>query len=258
MAKQAAAKTKRNMSTTVRKKAVRARSRPALSMPPERSSSPVATTDWRFHFATLMRVSDNLVARAVGAYDRMFALDERDKSEIHLEMGKKLAAEEKLDEALGAFRKVLRVRPDHEQALFEAGMIHLRRGAPLAAIEMLQKAKAAGMKSHQLQLVLADALTREGRSEEALQEIDQALAIKPNVADTHYRRGVLLDRLDRHEEAVEAFESAIELAPREVRFHQSLGFTLETMGRRGPAIKCFKRALELERARELETIHLED
>ena len=47
-------------------------------------------TDWRFHFAALLRVSDNLVSRAVGAYDRMFGLDERDESEIHFEFGKKL------------------------------------------------------------------------------------------------------------------------------------------------------------------------
>jgi tetratricopeptide (TPR) repeat protein len=217
-------------------------------------SAPDAT-DWRFHVATLMRVSDNLVSRAVGAYDRMFALDKREESEIYLEIGKKLADDEKLEEALRALRRVLRTKPDHEEALFEIGLIHVRQNVPRAAIEMLQKAKAAGMKSLRLNLLLADALGLEDRFAEALKELDGALAIKPNVADTHYRRGVTLDRLERHAEAVEAFEEAIRLAPRELRYHQSLGFTLETMGQRSSAIKCFKRALELERQKELETSH---
>lgn len=269
MAKEQTAKARRNRSdrgdalSTVKERVTKPKrngkaaleTRRATSI--DRGSSPPAT-DWRFHVATLMRVSDNLVSRAVDAYDRTFALDKREESEIYLEIGKKLAEEEKVDDALRALRRVLRTRPDHPEALFEIGLIHVRRGAPRAALEMLQKAKVAGMKSIRLNLLLADVLSQEDRHVEALKELDAALAIKPNAADTHYRRGVILDRLERHADAIESFEEAIRLAPREVRYHQSLGFSLETMGRRPAAIKCFKRALDLERQRERETSELDD
>jgi tetratricopeptide (TPR) repeat protein len=218
--------------------------------PGESLGSVAVAADWRFHLASLTRISDNIVSRAVNAYDRIFGLDEREASEIYFDVGKKLVAEEKIDEAINALRKVLRAKPDHQQALFELGMLHLRRDAPVAAIAMLQRAKAAGLSDHKLHILLADALAEENKLDEALREFDLALALKPDLANTHYRRAVLLDRMERHADAVDAFEKAIRLSPRDIRYHQSLGFTLETMGQRTEAIRCFKRALEVERAKK--------
>jgi tetratricopeptide (TPR) repeat protein len=209
-----------------------------------------ATMDWRFQLAALVRVSDNLVSRAVDAYDRLFGLDEEGKSELHLELGKKLADEERLDEAVRVLRSVIRVVPDHPEALFELGKVQLRRGASRAAVEAFEKAAVAGVESTELRLLSADALLREEKHDEALRQTDAALELEPESAEIHFRRATVLDRMDRYPEAVEAFERAIRLEPREVRYHQSLGFTLESMGRRGDAIRCFKRALEVERARD--------
>jgi tetratricopeptide (TPR) repeat protein len=210
-----------------------------------------ASADWRFHVAALARVSDNLVARAVSAYDRLFGLDDEEASEIHFELGKRLADEDRLEEAIGALRNVLRAKPDHVSALFELGKIQLRRGASRAAVEAFEKAKAGGLRSSKLRLLLAEALIREEKLPQALSETEAALQIAPEVADVHYRRALVLDRLERHAEAATALENAIRLAPREVQYHQSLGFTLESLGRRSDAVRSFKRALEVERSREL-------
>jgi tetratricopeptide (TPR) repeat protein len=210
-----------------------------------------AATDWRFHLAALARVSDNLVSRAVSAYDRLFGLDQEEASDIHFELGKRLADEDRLEDAVCALRKVLRARPDHVEALFELGKVQLRRGASHAAVEALKKAKAAGLTSTKLRLLLADALVREEKLKEALEETDAALKLEPEVPDIHYRQALLLDRLERHSEAAAALENAIRFAPHEVRYHQSLGFTLESLGRREDAVRSFKRALEFERSRDL-------
>jgi tetratricopeptide (TPR) repeat protein len=254
MARQAITKSKRNIGATRPRrrqkrasKPVRANAESALSASVAPASAQFNTTQVRFHFATLLRVSDNLVAKAVAVYDRLFALDQRDETDIYLKMGKDLVREHKFDEALQALRKVLASRPEHPEALMEVGSIHLRRGAPHAAAEMLEKAKAAGKRTHKLHLQLAEALLRQDQLDAALGELDAALVFKPAEHDAHYRRGVILDRMERYAEAVQSFQTAIELSPSEVRYHQSLGFTLETLGRRSDAIKCFKRALELER-----------
>ncbi len=210
--------------------------------------APINMTHLRFHLASLLRLSDNLVSKAVGLYDRLFALDQRDETAIYLELGKDLAREERFDEALVALRKVLVARPNDSEALFELGMIHLKRGAPQAAAGALEKAKKAGVQSHLLHLRLAEAHSLQENLDAALVELEAAIALKPEIPDGHYQRGILLDRLERYPEAVGAFETAIELDPTEIRYHQSLGFTLETMGQRKNAIRCFKRALELERS----------
>jgi tetratricopeptide (TPR) repeat protein len=188
----------------------------------------------------------------------MFALGEREESEIYFDVGRKLVEDEKFEEAIASFRKVLRTRPDHAEALFELGMLHSRQGAHLAAITMLEQAKAAGCSERKLHMLLADALCREERFEEAIKELDAVIKMKSDVADVHYRRALLLDRLGRHDDAVVAFEKAIRLAPREIRYHHGLGFTLETMGRRTDAIQCFKRALEVERPKRWPSEHEHD
>ena len=210
-----------------------------------------ATADWRFHLAALARVSDNLISRAINAYDRLFGLAEDEAGEIHFELGKRLADEDRLDEAISALRNALRARPNHVDALFELGKIQLRRGASRAAVEAFERAKASGFRGKKLRLLLAEALVREEKPQDALKETEAVLAAEPEVADVHYRHALVLDRLERHAEAVAALENAIRLAPREVRYHQSLGFSLESLGRRTDAIRSFKRALEFERSREL-------
>jgi tetratricopeptide (TPR) repeat protein len=210
-----------------------------------------SATDWRFHLAALARVSDNLVSRAVNAYDRLFGLDQEEASEIHYELGKRLAEEDRLEESVSALRNVLRARPHHAEALYELGKVQLRRGASRAAVEALQRAKTAGLKSTKLRLLLAEALVSDEKFQEALKETEAALKTEPDVADIHYRHAMVLDRLERHAEAAAVLENAIRIAPHEVRYHQSLGFTLESLGRREDAVRSFKRALEFERSREL-------
>jgi tetratricopeptide (TPR) repeat protein len=211
------------------------------------NGSSLGTTQFRFQLASMLRVADNLVSRAVGAYDRMFALDQTETGDIYLQMGKQLAREDKLDEALEALRKVPESKAQHAEAMYEVGLIHLRRGAPQAAVELLRKARASGFRHQRLHLQLARVLGSLERYDEALRELDTVVELSPDLADGHYQRAIALDHLGRYAEAVDAFRTAIHLCPTEVRYHQSLGFTLETLGKRRDAIQCFKRALEMER-----------
>jgi len=259
MKRETAKKPKRNGSRNGKAIKPRRSSRPKVAVPVvsaeqaaplAHNGSSLGTTQFRFQLASMLRVADNLVSRAVGAYDRMFALDQSETGDIYLQMGKQLAREDKLDEALEALRKVPESKPQYAEAMFEVGLIHLRRGAPQAAVELLRKAQARGYQHQRLHLQLARVLGNLERYDEALRELDTVLEVSPDLADGHYQRAIALDHLGRYAEAVEAFRAAIRLCPTEVRYHQSLGFTLETLGKRRDAIQCFKRALEMERSVE--------
>jgi Flp pilus assembly protein TadD len=219
---------------------------PAPTAPP-RGEAPSGETRLRFQLASLARISDNIVSRAVRAYDSLFALDRKDQAEVYLEMGKDLVSRGKLEQALEVLRKAAKLRPDSTEPLLEIGLLHLRQQAPEAAVRVLEQAKERGGPSYEIHRGLSEALIMLGKYQEALTEIQAAVGLKPGVAEDHYRLGVALDRTGRYDDAVLAFGRAIELAPHEVLYHQSLGFTLESAGRRRDAIKCFKRALELER-----------
>jgi tetratricopeptide (TPR) repeat protein len=122
----------------------------------------------------------------------------------------------------------------------------LKKHAPQAAIQVLEEAKAQGHKSYRLHKHLADAWLQQDKLEEAAFELEEALRQKPDVPESCYQLGVLLDRIGEHDRAIAVLEHAISLKPKEVGYHQSLGFALESAGRRPEAIRAFKRALELE------------
>jgi len=204
----------------------------------------------RFRLASLLRLSDNIMRRMVGAYDTIFELDTQDKASIFLQMSQELAHEGKVDEALEALRGAAELHPDDPTPWIRIGEMYLQRKAPEAALQALKKARALGDESAALHLSIADALVMQDKHVAAAAELELAADKAPDSAETMYRLGTVVDHLGRFDEAVEALARAVELDPEEVTYHQSLGFALESAGRRQDAIQCFKRALELERRRK--------
>ncbi|TNF61665.1 MAG: tetratricopeptide repeat protein [Deltaproteobacteria bacterium] len=81
---------------------------------------------------------------------------------------------------------------------------------------------------------LAKTLRNEGRYEEALAEIDLAVAARPTYAQGHITRGSILRRLGRYEEALKAFKRAIQLEPNDGRAHGLAGAVLLRLDRPRP------------------------
>lgn len=73
----------------------------------------------------------------------------------------------------------------------------------------------------------------------------QALALRPNHADLHYRYGLLLRQVGRLEEAIAAFEAAIAINPAYVKALVKLGVCLREAGRADDALEAFRAALTL-------------
>jgi tetratricopeptide (TPR) repeat protein len=208
--------------------------------------SGTSETQLRYWLASLVRLSDNIVLKAVHAYNKIFELKTEDQADIYLEMAREFERDGKTEEVLEALRKAVALRPDDGKIRLQIGLLHLKAKAPAAAIQAFQKAKELGYSSYRLHVSLAQALVRQKELDQALTEYQQALALRPESPEALHKMGLLLDQLGRFQDAVLAFQKAVELDPGEVLYHQSLGFALESAGRRSEAVKCFKRALELE------------
>lgn len=208
--------------------------------------SPTSETELRYWLASLVRLSDNIVLKAVAAYNRIFELKNEDQADIYLAMARDFERDGKVEEVLEALHKALLLRPEDGKIRLHIGLMRLRSKAPAAAIQSFQQAKELGYASYRLHVSMAEALVLQNEHEGALAEYQQALVRNPNAADALYKMGLVLDRLGRFPEAAQAFQRAVELMPTEILYHQSLGFALESAGRRSEAVKCFKRALELE------------
>jgi predicted O-linked N-acetylglucosamine transferase (SPINDLY family) len=90
------------------------------------------------------------------------------------------------------------------------------------------------------------ALRRQGTPVEALAAVEHALRLRPDWAEAHLQRGVLLQQLARHQEAIEAFDSALRLKPGYSRAHFNRGVTLQAAGQLEKAVAAYEEALRLQ------------
>jgi type IV pilus assembly protein PilF len=77
-----------------------------------------------------------------------------------------------------------------------------------------------------LRLELASGYFEEGKTEVALDEVKQAMAIDPSFAEAYDLRGLILMRLNDNAAAEENFRRAISLSPRDANPHHNLGWLL--------------------------------
>jgi tetratricopeptide (TPR) repeat protein len=96
--------------------------------------------------------------------------------------------------------------------------------------EALQHLISGNPKVPYLHYAHADVLAREGKSEEALRQLDAETAISPQSALPYIRMAALDLRLDRAKQALAAAQRAVELAPRSAEAHRVLGEALESAG----------------------------
>ena len=84
---------------------------------------------------------------------------------------------------------------------------------------------------------------REGRPQDAIGHLEQALDLAPDFAEGHNNLGVLLQACGRTEDAAVRFERALALNPVYAEAHNNLGAVYEAQGRTDQALFHFERAV---------------
>jgi protein O-mannosyl-transferase len=91
--------------------------------------------------------------------------------------------------------------------------------------------------------VLGDALDKQGRSGDAIQQFKEAIRLRPGYADAHGNLGVALAKNGQSEEAIREFQEAIRLKPDHANAHYNLGIALEKQGQTDAALHQFQEAV---------------
>jgi predicted Zn-dependent protease with MMP-like domain len=96
-----------------------------------------------------------------------------------------------------------------------------------------------------LALLEAQAWNDLGQPDEALERVDAALQLAPEMLEATHERGVALFNLCRFEESMTVFEQVLREAPEDPYAHHHLGLILERLGRAHDAEAHFRRARAL-------------
>jgi tetratricopeptide (TPR) repeat protein len=118
----------------------------------------------------------------------------------------------RLQKAQELYLKVLKKAPDHTQALYLLGVLHLDRGRFSSGVELLHK----------------------------------VLALKPRHVDAHFSLGRGFQALGRYREAEEALRACLALEPRHADAWLSLGVVQAACGAYQTAKECYRKVLEIE------------
>lgn len=163
-------------------------------------------------------------AGAADAFSRVIEL-RPDVYQAHFNLGRALVKLERDAEALVALQRVLAIQPGHHKAMRFLAQLHKRRGNLAESIRLYQKAQQLDPLDATLALDLAVVLASAGREEEAMEAMQRALAIAPNLAAAHYTLGNIVRTLKGDAASVPHYARTVELDPDHIRAWISLGLT---------------------------------
>jgi protein O-GlcNAc transferase len=163
----------------------------------------------------------------------------------HFEQGNALYEQGRMDDAIVAYGKAVRSKPDHSEA-------HNNLGAALQARGRIEEAIAAYREAVHRQPSyatawsnLGSALQGQGNLDGAVGAYGEALRLNPDYAMAHYNLGNALRLLGRPSEAIDACRAAARLKPDFPEAHSNLGAVLTEQGRLDEAREAYLDALRL-------------
>ena len=162
-------------------------------------------------------------------FQKALAIDapEYGKYGIYVNRGGMRIEHGNLDAAIADLRRAIEIRPDGYQAHLNLGEALRRSGEPQQALEHLNQAVELAPRVSKCFRARGAAHLDRQQLEPALADFEQAIQLEQKssqwLAEIHFERARVLDRLGRPREAVNAYQSTLELSPghRQARWLQA-------------------------------------
>jgi len=151
-----------------------------------------------------------------------------------------------LPDAMAIYRQLLKLAPNHFNALYLLGRLELEAQRYLEAEALLGRAVQVDPRSADAHLHHGLALNGLKRFEEALESYRHAVARKPDDAVALSNLGSVYRNLNRPQEALEHFDRALEIRSDVAEIHCNRGLVLLVLRQFPEAIASFDRALALD------------
>ena len=150
-----------------------------------------------------------------------------------------------LEEAASYYAAVLRVMPDHFDALHLSGVIAHAQGDGSRAEQLIRKALKRNPDYSDAWSNLGQAIAGLGRPREAIQAYDRALALNSASLPALFNRGAARAEIQHYAAALSDFDRVLQLAPDYPEAHNFRSLALCGLEQFADAISAANRALEL-------------
>jgi len=213
---------------------------------------------WPYHLAR-QRAAAGDVERALRDVDTAIRLAPG-YAPAHWRRGKWLLDLGRLDEAEASFRECIRLEPDEPTGRIELARVHVQRGEPARALELLEPIAAASPGDFHVQQLLAAAWRLTGDRERAASALAGAATEKKRDRPDPWRdegrkfrvgfaaeleRAIALLENGRLAEGIEILERIRRARPDDVSLLSNLGGAYCATGRYGPGIEALEASLRV-------------
>jgi predicted O-linked N-acetylglucosamine transferase (SPINDLY family) len=150
-----------------------------------------------------------------------------------------------LQQAQLMYAQVLQAEPNNPHALHMLGIVAHQLGKSEVAVENLQQAVRLHPQFPEAHNNLGTVLASLGRFAEAVSSFEQALRQSPHFPEAHNNLGNALEAIGRLDEAIAHYRQALGANPNYGQAHFNTGIALKNRGDNGAAIESFQKALAL-------------
>jgi len=167
------------------------------------------------------------------------------KPDVLLQQAVDLHRTGRVDEAVRAYKKILRKDARAFGALNLLGLAEFQRGQLPQAAEALSRAIRLAPDLPNIDYNFARVLQAQGRFRDALAHYEKAVARAPQDAEATVNLGSVLAALGRRDDAIEQYRRALSLDPRRADAWHNLGNALKASDRFEEALEAYREALPL-------------
>jgi len=154
--------------------------------------------------------------------------------------------EGKTDIAQKLYNQVLKIDPNHSQALNNLGNIFQDLGEHQKAKNCYEKAIEISPDYVDAHYNLGNMFKNLGEHQKAKDCYEKAIEIDPNHVDAHNNLGNIFHKLGENQKAKDCYEKVIEIDPNHVDAHNNLGNIFHKLGENQKAKDCYEKVIEID------------
>ena len=186
----------------------------------------------------------NKLKEAIEAYKKALTI-KPDFPDAYYNMGIAFKEQNKLDEAVEAYKKAISIKPDYANAFNNMGNALKEQNKLDEAVVAYKKAISIKPDYANAFNNMGIALQEQNKVEDAIEAYNKALAIKPDYADAYYNIGNALQEQNKVEDAIEVYNKAIAIKPDYADAYYNIGNVLQEQSKLEEAIMAYNKALSI-------------
>ena len=196
---------------------------------------------------SVIQSTEDRIDKAIKSYQKQ-AINNPKSVKIMTDLGNLYTKKRQWQSAIDCYRKAIEINPKYAHAHLNLARVLAKLGRQSEFIEQMEAALA--LKPNIVSAAdcfnLGNALLKQEKPDLAIHSYYQAIAISPSLYQAYYRLGEVLNEQGKYERAAQVYQKLVENNREDADSYYLLGQQLEYLKQWDKAVKAYSKVLELQ------------